>query len=267
MLAAVGVIGTSCQHEGAPDVIHPEPVPRAEVQPVSIVYGDHPNNRATLRVPEGSGPAPVAVLIHGGFWAEPWNISLMTNMAEDLHDHGVATWNIEYRRTGGAGGWPQTGDDVHHAIEHLASISSDYALDLERVVLVGHSAGGHLALWAIEEQATRGGTVRPLAAIGLAAVTDLDAFANRAEPLLGGVRSENPTTWDDAQPDFVEPDRIVLIHGEGDDVVPLDTLANAQAAGVQPIVIEDLSHMGIIEPSDPAWPQIRASILGALDVG
>ncbi len=109
-------------------------------------YGSHPSQLGELFLPDGSGPFGVAVVVHGGYWKAQYDRSLMTDLCIDLAAHGLAAWNVEYRRVGGGGGWPDTFLDVAACIDLLADL--DAPLDLERVVAVGHSAGGQLALWA-----------------------------------------------------------------------------------------------------------------------
>jgi acetyl esterase/lipase len=110
-------------------------------------YGPHPSQRADLYVPLGPGPHPVTVLIHGGSWQKRYGKIFTRALAGDLLRRGYAVWNIEYRRVGAGGGWPNTFADVAAAIDRLAELG-DTRLDLDRVTLIGHSAGGHLALWA-----------------------------------------------------------------------------------------------------------------------
>ncbi|NIR35894.1 MAG: alpha/beta hydrolase, partial [Actinobacteria bacterium] len=111
-------------------------------------YGPLPDQVADLRLPDGPGPHPVAVVLHGGFWRDVWTRDLMDGIAVDLTRRGWATWNIEYRRVGSGGGFPETLEDVAAAIDHLDGLAGDRSLDVATVVTVGHSAGGHLALWA-----------------------------------------------------------------------------------------------------------------------
>src|SRR5581483_5408559 len=118
----------------------------SDTQNIRLTYGDDPQQFGDLSLPSTSGPHPIILLIHGGFWRAPYNLSLMSSLAEDLVRYGLATWNIEYRRVGDpGGGWPGTLQDVALAADHLITIAPTYNLDLQRIVAVGHSAGGQLA--------------------------------------------------------------------------------------------------------------------------
>ncbi|MDP2711345.1 MAG: alpha/beta hydrolase, partial [Solirubrobacteraceae bacterium] len=111
-------------------------------------YGAHPRQVADLHLPAGPGPHPVVVVLHGGYWRPPYTRLIMRPLCLDLARRGWAAWNVEYRRLGrDGGGWPQTFDDVAAAIDHLDELRAG-PVDLDRVTLLGHSAGGQLALWA-----------------------------------------------------------------------------------------------------------------------
>src|SRR5262245_50972601 len=144
-------------------------------------YGDHPSQLGELFLPAGSGPFPVTVVVHGGYWKAQYDRSLMEGLCTDLAAHGLAAWNIEYRRVGGGGGWPHTLDDAGAAIDLLAEL--DAPLDLSHVGAVGHSAGGQLALWAASRPTlpadAPGGAPRvPIAAaVSQAGVLDLTLAA------------------------------------------------------------------------------------------
>ena len=114
-----------------------------------ITYGAAPEQFGELRLPTGPGPHPVVVLIHGGCWRAEYDITHIAPLATALADDGWAVWAIEYRRVGSpGGGWPGTFVDVGTAIDHLRTVAKTHPLDLSRVVVAGHSAGGHLALWS-----------------------------------------------------------------------------------------------------------------------
>ncbi|OZF45443.1 alpha/beta hydrolase [Rhodococcus sp. 14-1411-2a] len=131
-------------------------------------YGDHPEQRVEQRLPEGDGPFPVAVLIHGGYWRSRWEFDLMDAMAVDLTGRGYATWNVEYRRPD-EHGWDAMTGDVASALAALETAPG--SLDLSRTVLMGHSAGGQLALRLATDSA--GKAVTPALAVSLAGVLDL----------------------------------------------------------------------------------------------
>jgi acetyl esterase/lipase len=140
--------------------------PKADAR---VAYGPGEFQFADLRVPAGAGPFPVAVVIHGGFWRAAYDLTHLGRLCEALRQAGVATWSPEFRRIGHAGGgWPGTFEDVRAGAAYLAKIAGVRRLDLGRVVAVGHSSGGHLALWL--------GAEKPLAlrgVVALAAVADL----------------------------------------------------------------------------------------------
>ena len=156
-------------------------------------YGADQSQVADLHTPAAGEGWPVAVVLHGGFWRERYDRTLMEPLCADLAESGWAAWNLEYRRVGGGGGWPATFDDVAAGIDHLAAVAAP--LDRARVVTIGHSAGGHLALWAASR--ARPG-VAVTAAVGQAAVSDLAAVARlglsngAAEELLGGSPDQVP---------------------------------------------------------------------------
>ena len=116
--------------------------------PRRLDYGPGPDQHGQLWLPDVDEPHPVVVLVHGGFWRDQYRLDLMTPLAEELVMVGLAAWNIEYRRVGPTGGgWPTTLQDVSAAVDQLADPAVAEMLDLNRVAVVGHSAGGHLALW------------------------------------------------------------------------------------------------------------------------
>lgn len=152
-----------------------------------ITYGSAPQQFAELRVPSGRGPHPVVMLIHGGCWRAAYDVAHVAGLAEALRREGFATWTIEYRRVGDEGGGdPGTFDDIRAAYDALIMQAKAHDLDPKRVILAGHSAGGHLALWLAAEPA-----VKARGVVSLAGITDLAAFAaptgcGSAVPLLLG---------------------------------------------------------------------------------
>ena len=226
-------------------------------------YGTAPDQVGDLRLPDGDGPYPVAVLLHGGFWLDPWERDLMDGVAVDLTDRGWATWNLEYRRLGrSGGGYPTTFDDVAAGISHLAVLTREHPLDTRRVTLVGHSAGGALAMWA----ATRptGVTVERL--VVLAGVLDLPAAA-RDGLGLGSVTAllGDP---DDRAADYAQVSPVtlapvgaptLLVHGTADDHVQAShseryaAVARAGGDAIDLVLLDGVDHFSLIDPDAAAW--------------
>ncbi len=205
------------------------------------------------------------MVIHGGFWRAKYGKNVSKAVSADLARRGRAAWNIEYRRIGRrqGGGWPATFDDVAAAIDKLAELG-DPRLDLGDVSVVGHSAGGQLALWAGARRDSRVALRRVAAQ---AAPCDLSA-AGAAHDLLGGTPEEVPARYALADPMQLVPLRIpiLLVHGEDDETVPLiRSLKFAEAAaraGDDVELVEPVpgGHRTHIDPRSKAW-QVAADWL------
>ena len=140
-----------------------------------IPYGDDPLQFGDLRLPDGKGPHPVAIFIHGGKWMAEFDISHSDNLTDALARSGIATWSLEYRRVGNpGGGWPGTFQDIARGADHLRVIAPNYNLDVDRVMTMGHSAGGQLALWLASRSAIPAdsdvGVEKPIAVSGVLAL-------------------------------------------------------------------------------------------------
>ena len=255
-----------------------------------FVYGTEPTAFVDLRAPGGSGPHPVVVLIHGGFWRNAYGLDLMDGLGDDLARRGISSWNIEYRRVGDpGGGWPGTLIDVARATDRLTDLGATHGLDLGRVVTVGHSAGGHLALWlaarrklapgalGADESVARltGAAALPLTgAISLAGVADLgDGWRRQlgrgaVADLLGGDPERFPERYAAADPARSLPLGVpqALVHGGRDDIVPLalsrDYATAAQRAGdsVRLRDLPDADHFDVIDAKSAAWAVIVEEI-------
>jgi len=258
------------------------------VAPVRIAYGPDSLQFGELRVPPGPGPHPVAVVIHGGCWLDQYGLDLMTDMSEVFKGAGIATWNIEYRRIGDTGGgYPNTLTDVGMAVDKVRELAPTHRLDLKRVVTVGHSAGGHLAVWVAARpklpagSALRGSDPLPIsAAVSLAGILDLAESLDLkvcnglAAKLLGGAPAEVPGRYAEASPSKLLPIgvRQVLIHGAADTIVPLamsqhylDAAKAAGDAGVELKAIAGGDHFDVIKPSSPKWPEVMAPIVALVE--
>ncbi|MFQ5790816.1 MAG: alpha/beta hydrolase family protein [Acidobacteriota bacterium] len=248
-----------------------------------IPYGNDPLQFGELRLPEGPGPHPVAVVVHGGCWLARWDIQHIGRLAQALTDAGLATWTLEYRRIGNpGGGWPGTFQDIAHGADHLLTLAKDHALDLNRVLAVGHSAGGQFVLWLAARHRIPEGSplhskdaLRLRGALALAAAPDL-ALAHRKgvcdnviDKLMGGSPEEVPDRYRQGSPIEMIPLGVpqILVNGAHDLPRRLAAVEGyAQAArdagdSVQVITAEDSAHFEVIAPDSSTWPMVRDAAL------
>jgi len=217
-----------------------------------IVYGPEPLQFGDLRVPRGEGPYPLALVLHGGYWQATYNLIHLGHLCEAFRDAGIATWNLEYRRLGDPGGvWPAAADDLERALEHRERLAFDHD---GRTVLVGHSAGGQLALWA----AKRSG----LPVLALAPVSDVRDAAARRGPDSAPARYMAPQHFADGSPLELLPlgTRQILIHGTADDSVPYEMSERYVAAAGPEADLVTLEGAGHFEPIDPQAPQFAETL-------
>ena len=252
---------------------------------VSVHYGAEPAQMAELFLPKTKGPHPVVVLLHGGCFLKQYEGFPQTSaIAADLAGRGYAVWNVEYRKLGEPGaGYPGTFQDVGTAVDRLRAEAPKYNLDLNRVVAMGHSAGGHLALWA----ASRGRIApsSPLHAaaplkirtvISLAGIGDLNGQGkvwaipcgeDTIERLIDLSHRAKP--FADTSPAELLPTgaKVVMVHGVFDAVMPPHTgreyAARVRKAGdkAEVVTIPDAAHFDLVIPTTAAW----AEIVGLLD--
>ena len=200
----------------------------------------------------------------------------MAPLTADLSGRGYGTWNLEYRGVGSSGGgWPETAKDVAAGIDHLAVISAEYGLDLDKVIVIGHSAGGQLALWPAardhmpEGAPGRDPVVRPAAVVSLSGVNDLESAdqnnlgAGAVERFLGRNVDRN-ALYLESSPAALLPLGIpvLLVHGDEDGNVPIsqsnDYASKAREAGevVEVLTIPGGDHFVVIDPSSDAWTDV-----------
>jgi len=229
-----------------------------------IAYGDDSLQFGDLRIPPGldrGARAPVAIVIHGGCWISGFaTLRNTAALADSLAAQGVATWNVEYRRTDHpGGGWPGTLTDVARATDYLRVLARQYPLDTSRVVAVGHSAGGQLALWLASRKGLPASSPLssgpPLALAGvvsLGGVTDLEEFAVRmpggcgrgAGMLLGGAPASLP-------------DRVALASPVKR--VPLG-IPSAHVAGAQDAIAPDSIRAAYVRAAVAAGDQVPVNV-------
>ncbi len=240
-------------------------------------YGPAPEQFGELRLPKAPlnrGPHPVVIIIHGGCWMAQYDLGHIRSFSAALADAGAAVWTLEYRRVGNAGGgWPGTFDDIANGAAHLNKLSREHILDLRRVVVAGHSAGGHLALWLAAERKL------PLrGVISLAGVTDLRKAAEQrvcgdvVQQLIGGTPGQVEERYRRASPAERLPLRVPvrLIQGARDKIVPLGMVREYEAAAKKAgddarlIVVDDAAHFELIAPGTEAFRTVKQEIFSML---
>ena len=244
--------------------------------PVVIAYAPGPHRFGELTLPAGP-PRGVVVVVHGGFWRHAYDLSLGRPLAADLAAAGLAAWNIEYRRVGGGGGWPATFEDVAVAVDALAGPVQEAAgeLPLDRVVAVGHSAGGQLAAWlaarpglppgapGANPQVTLCGAVSQAGVLDLVDAAEQSLGRGAVVELLGGPPAAVPDRYALASPIARVPIGVPVfgVHGTADDRVPVcQTERFAAASGDRWTRLPGVDHFAVIDPTTSAWAACRAAV-------
>ena len=237
--------------------------------PRPIPYGPSPDQVGDLWLPDAAdGALPVVALWHGGGYVPQADRMIMEAIAADLVEHGWAVWNLEYRRLGSGGGWPQTFTDVADGLDRLEQLRDEgEPLDLDRVVAVGFSAGGPLALWAAARKDCR---VCPAAVVSQAGIVDLEATArdDGIQAYVGrwlGDPDEYPKVYAAADPAALLPIGVplLLVHGDADENVPPEMATGfaerARAAGdeAEAMVVPGAGHFDHLDAQSEAWRVAR----------
>lgn len=244
-----------------------------------MAYGPHPAQFGDLYLPTGTGPHPLVILIHGGCWQTRFDLTPLGPLCLALRTAGWAVWSLEYRRLQDGGGWPNTLADLAAGADAVRSLSAP--LDLQRVVAVGHSAGGHLALWlaARFRLPSTAPFWRPdplpiTGVLGLAALADLVTAAEQAlcngavVDLLGGMPVDQRVRYALASPAARLPLGVPQSHlvGANDLIVPpvylqayLDK-AHASGDDTTLTILPGVGHFELVDPTSAAWPTILAAL-------
>lgn len=238
-----------------------------------IAYGADPNQFLDVRLPRTKPPYPVLLNIHGGYWRAKYDLAHAGHLCQALRAAGIATFNLEYRRVGNAGGgWPGTFEDVRAAHRFLRQQQSRFHLDIDRFVIMGHSAGAQLAFClAAHETSVRN-------VISLAGVVDLKkAFAlhlsnDAVAEFLGGKPEAVPEHYREADPMelSIPHARQWLIHGADDDTVPPEfsrnyfTQKKKAPEKVELLEIPHAGHFDLIDPAAEAFRRVARAVWASL---
>jgi acetyl esterase/lipase len=242
------------------------PPPAADIR---LPYGTDPNQFGDLRRPIAKGPFPVVMNLHGGFWRAKYDLAHAGHLCAALTAHGYVTWNVEYRRAGNpGGGWPGTLEDIANAYRFLPQIAKRYDLDPTRVLVIGHSAGGQLAICLAAHEAT------VQCAVSLAGVLDLErAYSQHLSndavlEFLGGMPKSVPEHYREADPMqlSISKARQAVLCGTEDNTVPPDFSRNyarekrKRGEDVTLVEIPKCGHYEFIDPRSAAWAQVADTV-------
>jgi acetyl esterase/lipase len=280
-LAACAVTSGGDTQGSGPDglMAWPDLLERPQPQPTgTIPYGDDPLQVVDLWLPEGAGPHPVVLMVHGGCWqTDIADRTIMNWIADDLRRRGIAVWNIDYRGVDRGGGYPGTFLDAGAAADALRRHAADRRLDLGRLTAIGHSAGGHLALWlAARPRLPQGSPLHradPLPiphVISLGGLPDLEEAARPPGSgcgteviarIAGAASASRPDPYADTSVPRLAPlgARQVLINGRQDRIIPTAYAEGyarpMRAAGdtVRVRMIDRTGHVELVAPDTAAW--------------
>lgn len=261
----------------AEDILSLAP-PRADAR---IAYGEDPNQFFDLRLPhdtgKGSAPYPVLINIHGGFWRAKYSLDHAGHLCAALTNSGIATANLEYRRVGNDGGaWPQTFADIRSAYTFVRQNGRRYQLDAQRLVVMGHSAGGQLALALAAHEPSVTAVISLAGVVDLRRAYHLHLSHDAVVELLRGTPDEVPDHYREADPMqlSIPHTRQWLICGTMDTDVPPDlsreyvaakqTKSGSQKEDVHLLEIAGADHFALIDPRSAAWRQVQATVVRLL---
>lgn len=288
MLAIIGLtITQACGQEPTIGDIYKLPCRPADQR---LFYGSDSLQFGDLRLPDGPGPHPVAMIIHGGCWLSSVSLEYTSPLADALRNEGIATWNVEYNRVGDPnGGWPGTFTDLAVATDFLREISEGNHLDLDNVIVVGHSAGAHLALWVAsrhkvtpESEIYRSDPQPIRGVVALASPVDMERSVGPVyeycrdsviTKLIGGLPDEVPENYDNTSPIKLLPIGVPqrLMVGELDIPLLLGQMSAYSDSAlklnedIQLDTIEHVWHNELAIPGSIAWLKVRATIKSLLE--
>ncbi|MFZ3416617.1 alpha/beta hydrolase family protein [Arthrobacter sp. 3Tela_A] len=238
--------------------------------PQRFTYGAHAEQFGELTLPQdGRTDRGTVVIIHGGYWRAKYSMELGRPLAADLAGRGWVAVNLEYRRAGNGGGWPETFDDISAGIDALADLP-ELAGAPGPVIALGHSAGGHLAVWAAGRKDPRvplDGVVSQSGVLDLLRAQELGLSSEAAENFLGASPEEDPERWEAADPvrAVPAPVPVFVLHGSEDTTVPVELAENyvraAKAAGgTSELRLIPGDHFEMITPGTAGWAEVLRAV-------
>jgi acetyl esterase/lipase len=241
--------------------------PPADAQ---LRYGSDEYQLGDLRLPKGSGPFPAAMFVHGGFWRARYDLRHAGFICAALTKAGFITWNLEYRRVGNpGGGWPGSFEDVTAGYQFLRQLAGKYPVDTKRIIVLGHSAGGQLALALAAHHNSMRAAVALAGVVNLRRAWELHLSNDAVAEFLGGPPERVAEHYHEASPAELDIRcRQLLIHGSEDEIVPVqmsrDYVQEKQQKreSVTLLEIPTAGHFEIVDPASKIWPSVEKAIAG-----
>lgn len=247
------------------------PPPPADAK---VAYGTDPNQFGEIRVPKTGSSFPLVINIHGGYWRAKYDLAHAGHLCAALTAKGLATWNLEYRRVGNpGGGWPGTFEDIRSAYRYVSQLAKKYNLNASKVVVMGHSAGGQLALCLAAHESSLTRVISLAGVVDLQQAYELHLSNDAVVSFLGGKPNEVPEHYHEADPMQRSLPRTTtqwLIHGATDTEVP-SYFSRTYAEKKKPrgedvhyLEISTAGHYDLIDPRSKAWPKVEGTMLHML---
>lgn len=234
-------------------------------------YGTDENQFGDLRLPKSKGPHPLVMNIHGGFWRARYDLQHAGHLCAALTAVGIATFNLEYRRVGDPGGaWPGTFEDVTNGLKYIRQHATEHDIDTQRTVVMGHSAGGQLALCLAYRASDLRGAVSLAGVLDLQRAYDLHLSNDAVVGFLGGTPKQVPDHYHEASPLHVSIPKVrqLIVYGDQDDTVPPDFSREYvrekkhRGENVETLEIAGAGHYELIDPESNAWAKISQAVKG-----
>jgi acetyl esterase/lipase len=240
-----------------------------------LAYGKDDNHFGDLFLPKSQPPktSPLVIMIHGGFWRAKYDLTHAGHLCAALAASGIAAWNVEYRRVGNpGGGWPGSFDDIRCAYRYIRENAAKYGVDAARLGVMGHSAGGQLALSLAAREPQLKATISLAGVVDLRRAYERHLSNDAALEFMGGTPEQKPGAFREANPMQFEIPHVAqfLIHGSGDDTVSVEfsrdyvRAKEKRGEDVHLLEVKGADHFDLIDPESRAWTAVLALIKSAV---
>ena len=238
-----------------------------------LAYGVHPQNFCEIRLASDPKNVPLIIFFHGGFWRAAYDLSHAGHICEAFRRLGINTANVEYRRVGCGGGWPIALDDIRTAYRYIVEHAAELDLKVDRLLVMGHSAGAHLAACLAAYETGVRSCVTLAGVLDLSRAWELHLSSDAVAEFIGGTPSEVPERYRAASPIQLNIPHVrqLIVHGRQDDVVPWELSKSycdtkrKLGERVECVWLEGAGHFELVDPSTPVFQQVAKAVLKVID--